>query len=330
MDIDAFVVKHQESWSRLGSLTDQARRPRKLSADHLDELVQLYQRTSAHLATARVTYAGDVALVSRLTLLVTDANGVLYSQREVEASRSLATFATKTFPQAVWSIRWFVAASAAFTFIPWAVFNIWLAVSPRAVNTTGPAALRDIYIHDKFVNYYRSDSATAFANQVFWNNIRVGILAFAVGILFCVFTAFVLAQNGANGGIAGGLFTNIGEWDKFWGLILPHGLLELSAVVVAGAAGLRIGWTVIDPGDRTRRAALAEEGQRSGVVVMGLLVAFLMAALIEGFVTGQTWSTWIRVGIGAAGFIAFWGWTITYGLQDRRDRRGAAAMTRSG
>ena len=329
MDIDAFVVRNQGAWSRLGALTAQARKPRSLSAEQLDELVGLYQRVGAHLADARLTYAGDQALVGRLTLLVTDAHSVLYSQRDVELQRSLRSFATSTFPAAVYRIRWFIAASAALTVIPWAVFNIWLAVSPRAVSATGPATLRDAYIHGDFENYYRSGSASSFANEVFWNNVRVAILAFAAGMLLCVVTAILLAYNGANVGIAGGLFTNVGEWQKFWGLILPHGLLELSAVIVAGGAGLRIGWTVIDPGDRTRLSALAEEGRRAGTVVMGLVVAFLLAAMIEGFVTGRPWPTSLRLAIGVIAFIGFWGWTIAFGVrrhgldraEERRTRR---------
>ncbi len=328
MDIDAFVVRNQADWLRLGVLTGHARKPRNLSADQLDELIRLYQRTSAHLADARVTYAADQALVGRLTLLVTDAHSVLYSQRDVELKRSLRDFATSTFPGAVYRIRWFIAASALLTFVPWAVFNVWLAVSPRAVSASGPATLRDAYIHGDFENYYRSGSASSFANQVFWNNVRVAILAFAAGILLCVVTAVLLAYNGANVGIAGGLFTNVGEWQKFWGLILPHGLLELSAVIVAGAAGLRIGWTVIDPGDRTRFSALAEEGRRAGTILMGLVVAFLLAAMIEGFVTGQPWPTSIRLGIGVTAFSAFWGWTIAFALRQNRTERAGERRQR--
>lgn len=328
MDIDAFVVRNQAAWARLGRLTDRARRPRQLSPDELDELILLYQRASAHLADARVTYASDRALVGRLTLLVSDAHNVLYSQRDVELGRSLRTFVTETFPRAVYEIRWFVLVSSLLTAAPWAVFNIWLAVSPRAVNATGPAALRDQYIHGDFADYYRSGTSSAFANQVFWNNVRVAILAFAAGMLLCVVTALLLAYNGANVGIAGGLFTNVGEWQKFWGLILPHGLLELSAVIVAGAAGLRIGWTVIDPGDRTRVSALAEEGRRAGTVVMGLVVAFLLAAMVEGFVTGQPWPTSVRLGIGVTVFLAFWGWTIAFGIQQRREDQADDRRTR--
>ncbi|HRE01491.1 MAG TPA: hypothetical protein PLV68_09330, partial [Ilumatobacteraceae bacterium] len=164
MDVDAFVVRHQEVWWRLAQLTNLARRPKSLHPEELDELVQLYQRTSAHLAAARVTYAADPTLVGRLTLLVADAHAVLYGQRDTDVRRSAARFATDTFPQAVYAIRWFILAATLLTLVPWAVMNVWLAVSPRAVNATGPATLRDQYINASFEEYYRSDSATAFAN----------------------------------------------------------------------------------------------------------------------------------------------------------------------
>jgi uncharacterized membrane protein SpoIIM required for sporulation len=246
-------------------------------------------------------------------LLVTDAHSVLYSQRDVELQRSLRSFATATFPSAVYRIRWFIVASAALTVVPWAVFNIWLAVSPRAVSASGPATLRDAYIHGDFENYYRSGSASSFANQVFWNNVRVAILAFAAGMLLCVVTAILLANNGANVGIAGGLFTNVGEWQKFWGLILPHGMLELSAVIVAGAAGLRIGWTVIDPGPRSRRTALAEEGRAALGMAIGLALVLFVSGAIEGFVTPSGLPTWARITIGVIAELAFLAYVYVLG-----------------
>ena len=74
----------------------------------------------------------------------------------------------------------------------------------------------------------------------------------------------------------------MGQQAKFWGLILPHGLLELTAVFIAGGAGLRLGWTLIDPGDRTRHAALAEEGRRALAIVAGLVVVFAATTSVDG------------------------------------------------
>ena len=110
-----------------------------------------------------------------------------------------------------------------------------------------------------------------------------------------------------------------GQQLKFWGLILPHGLLELTAVFIAGGAGLRLGWTLIDPGDRLRRVAIVEEGRRALVVVLGLIVVFATAGTIEGFVTGSSLPTWARLGIGIAGEAAL----LTYLFA--RGRKAATA-----
>lgn len=318
MDIDAFVAANQATWWRLQTLTAEARSPRKLTPEALDELLYLYQRAGAHLAAARVTYAADSALVSRLTLLVSEAHGVLYGRRDVEVRRSVTTFATTTFPAAVWEIRRFVLVAALCLVVPWVVMQVWLSISPVAFDVSAPEAVRQEYIERDFEAYYSSQPAQNFATQVFLNNIRVAFLAFAAGVLLCVVTGALLAYNGAMVGIAGGLFTHVGQGGRFWGLILPHGLLEISAVIVAGAAGLRLGWTVIDPGDRRRGTALADDARRIGPVLVGLVMAFLLAAMVEGFVTGRPWDTATRVGIGVGVFLVFWGWTIVFALRAAR------------
>lgn len=321
MDIDAFVAAHQGAWWRLQQLTEKARQLAAMTPDELDELVHLYQRVGANLALARVEYAADTVLISRLTLLVGDAHGVLYGQRDPEVKKGVIQFATLTFPAAIYSLRRYILVAALLTFVPWAVFQIWLSISPAAFDVVAPEAATQQYIEQDFEDYYSNQPSQEFATQVFLNNIRVGFLAFAAGALLCVVTAALLAWNGANGGVAGGLFTHVGQADKFWGLILPHGLLELSAVVVAGAAGLRIGWALISPGDRPRAHALTDEARRSGSVLTGLVAAFLLAALVEGFVTGRPWSTEVRVGIGILVFVLFWGWTIAFAVRARRAGR---------
>ena len=315
MDTDAFVAANQQTWWRLQTLNGHARKLRSMSPADLDEMIGLYQRSGAHLAHARVAYADDSALLSRLTLLVAEAHGVLYGQRDVEVRKGLGHFATTTFPHAVWGIRRFIMIAFLLTAIPWAVMQIWLSVSPTAFDVVAPDGASSQYISQDFEAYYSNQPSQNFATQVFLNNVRVGFLAFASGMLLCVVTAALLVYNGANGGIAGGLFTNVGQADKFWGLILPHGMLELSAVIVAGAAGLRIGWTIIDPGDRSRFRALTDESRQLGSVLIGLIAAFLIAAMVEGFVTGRPWPTSLRVGIGLAVFVGFWGTTLAYAVR---------------
>jgi uncharacterized membrane protein SpoIIM required for sporulation len=199
------------------------------------------------------------------------------------------------------------------TFGPAIAVGAWLANSPKAVQATGPAAVREAYVNQDFESYYSSQPAAAFATEVYTNNVRVALLAFAGGILLCVPTGYLLVTNGISLGGAAGLFAAAGQSSKFYGLILPHGLIELTSVVLAGAAGLRLGWTVIDPGDRTRAAALADEGRRAVVLVLGVVGTLLIAGIIEGFVTGSGLPTPVRVGIGVTVEIAFLAYVVTIG-----------------
>lgn len=314
VDVDRFIVRNKGSWARLEELT--RRRRGALASAEVEELVQLYQRTSAHLSHARTQHA-DPALVARLTRLVAGAAGLLYSSRSRSAA-GMARFFTTTFPAAVWHARRFVAVSALLLLVPAVVMGTWLARSDAALEASGPDAVREAYVQDDFESYYSSAPAGQFATQVTVNNIQVSILAFAAGALVCVVTAFILVNNGANVGLAAGMFAAAGEQPKFYGLILPHGLLELSAVIVAGGAGLAIGWAVVAPGDRRRSAALADEGRRAAAIVLGLMLAFVVAGAIEGFVTPSGLPTAARVAVGVAAASAFWVYVVTLG------RRAAA------
>jgi uncharacterized membrane protein SpoIIM required for sporulation len=304
VDVDRFISVHRPAWDRLAVLAARARRGgRRLSPEELDELVRLYQMVSGHLAHARARY-DDGPLTATLTRVVADANSVIYGSRP-SARAAVRRFVFLTFPGSVWRIRTFVAVSAALTLLPAVVVGAWIATSDAALEASGPEAVRAAYVEEDFADYYSSEPAAQFAADVTFNNIQVSVTAFALGILGCVGTAGVLVFNGANVGVAGGLFHAVGEAGRFWGLILPHGLLEITAVIVAGAAGLRLGWALIDPGDRTRGQALTEEGRRSVVVVLGLVFAFVAAGLVEGFVTGSPLPTPVRVGVGFAVEAAF-------------------------
>jgi uncharacterized membrane protein SpoIIM required for sporulation len=322
MDLDRFLATNQPLWDRLSTLAARGTRgANRLSAQEIDELVRLYQRTSSHLSYVR-TYYRDPALTARLTGLVATAGAVVYGTRP-KSLRAIGRFFAETFPAALWHNRRFVGVAAALFFVPAVAVGVWLANSPTAIEAVGPPALREAYLHEDFESYYSSEPASSFAAKVTTNNIQVGFLAFACGVLLCVPTAYLLVSNGANVGVPAGLFSAAGENAKFYGLIVPHGLLELTAVVIAGSAGLRLGWSLIDPGDRPRRDALVEEGRRSVVLVLGLVATFTVAGTIEGFVTGSGLPTAVRVGIGVLVEAAFVLYAVVLG-------REAAARGRTG
>jgi uncharacterized membrane protein SpoIIM required for sporulation len=321
MDIDRFLARHDPTWTRLATLTTAASKGRASPAE-LDELVSLYQRTGAHLSLARRSFR-DPALHQRLTTLIAEGHAVIYGTRP-RSKGALGQFFAVTFPVAVWTARRFIVIAAVLTFVPAIGLATWMNHSDSALRASAPADVREAYLESEFEDYYSSAPAGQFATAVFLNNVKVGIMAFAAGILGCVATAALLAYNGLNVGFAAGLFINGGQSGKFFGLILPHGLLELSAVVVAGAAGLRLGWTLIDPGDRRRVDALAYEGRRSVSIVIGLVLAFGVAGGIEGFVTGSSLPTMFRLAIGVAAFVAFWLYIAVMGSSgERRGLTGA-------
>lgn len=322
VDIDGFISAHSDDWRRLDDLVAAADGRRRLPAERIDELVRQYERVSTHLSIVRTRYE-DQALITDLTRRVGRARALIYGSR-TGTWRDAARFVTDEFPAAVWDARSAVLVSFALFMIPAVAMAVWLANSPRALDAAAPAALREAYVEDDFAAYYTSQPSAQFASYVSTNNIRVSIFAFAGGVLACVPTAYVLILNGVNGGGAAGLFAAAGQMPRFWGLILPHGLLELTAVFIAGGAGLRLGWALIDPGDRPRSAALAAEGRRSVVIVVGLIAAFVVAGIVEGFVTGSPLPTWLRVGIGIAVEAAFVGYIVLRGPTAAAARSDAA------
>jgi uncharacterized membrane protein SpoIIM required for sporulation len=106
--------------------------------------------------------------------------------------------------------------------------------------------------------------------------------------------------------------------DLFLGLITPHGLLELTAVFLAAAVGMRLGWTVIAPGDRPRAQVLAEQGRAVVAAAIGLAVVLLISGLIEALVTPSPLPTWMRIGIGVAAELAFLGYVFHFGRKAAR------------
>ncbi|MEA2461313.1 MAG: hypothetical protein QOH90_1490, partial [Actinomycetota bacterium] len=143
----------------------------------------------------------------------------------------------------------------------------------------------------------------SFAAHIFTNNIQVTFLAFAGGIVVGLGTAAVLIYNGLLLGAVGGLAVEGGSGSPFFELVVAHGVLELSCVVVAAAAGLRIGWALVEPGAGRRVDALRDESQSAVQIILGTMPWLIVAGLVEGFVTpaggGPVVNSLIGVSLGA-------------------------------
>ncbi|MFF8646098.1 stage II sporulation protein M [Streptomyces sp. NPDC015345] len=331
MDLDVFVSAHRAEWDRLEALL---RRQRRLSGAEADELVTLYQRTATHLSLIQSS-APDPQLTGRLTHLVARARSAVTGTRRA-SWRDVTHFLTRGFPAAVYRSRhWWVPAALLSTALA-AVIGWWIATHPEVqASIAAPGELRELTRPGgQYETYYSSHPAASFAAQVWTNNAQAAAMCLVLGAFLCFPVIWILFQNMLNLGVGIGLMSSAGRLDTFLGLVLPHGLLELTAVFVAAGTGLRLGWTVIDPGPRTRRTALAEEGRAALGMAIGLALVLFVSGAIEGFVTPSGLPTSARITIGIAAELAFLAYVYVLGARavragetgdlDRTDRSASA------
>lgn len=333
MDVDAYVAAHRPDWDRLAALLDR----RRWTGDEVDEAVALYERTATHLSVVRST-SPDPALVARLSTLVARARTAITGSTG-PSWRDLTRFATVGFAVALASSwRWWLTTLAVSSLVMVAV-GVWVARSPDVQAALLPPDETRRLVEEDFESYYSSDPASSFAARVWTNNAWLAAVCLITGVLILP-VLWVLLQNVVNVGLSGGILAANGRADLFFGLITPHGLLELTALFVAAGAGLRLGWSWIDPGPLPRSESLARQGRTTAGMALGVAVLLLISGVIEAFVTPSGLPTAARIGIGVlaeAGFAAYVLWGVVLvrrhgpsapGLADlAADRRGHTLPT---
>ena len=306
VDLDAYVAEHNAEWLRL----DQLSRGSRLSADQSDELMMLYQRAATHLAVVR-SRMPDPLLVARLSQLVLRARSAITGTKRT-SPQQFTRFFTHTFPAAVYTAwPWWSGVIAAFVLIGGGL--IWyVAEHPAAQLALMSPEQIDQTVNRDFESYYSEYAAQNFFLRVWTNNAVVAAQALIGGVLILP-TLYVLWGNLTNLGIMGGIMVGNGAADKFFLLIAPHGLLEMTAVFVAAGVGLRIGWSWIAPPAHLTRGQSLAAAARSGVMVaLGLVAVLLVSGLIEGFVTPFVPAP-IAVPLGAAVWLAFLAYVVLAG-----------------
>lgn len=306
IDLDAYVAAHSHSWARLEQLVRQRRR----TGAEADELVDRYQQVATHLSVVR-TSAPDAQLVAYLSSLLGRARISMLAAR-VPSWRGVAHFFSDRFPAALYRLRWWWLACLAGNVVVTGVMMAWLADNPSVEQSLlDPQAVQQLVDSD-FESYYSENAASAFATHVWLNNTWVSALCIALGILGLP-VIWLLFQNIANLAIVGSIMMRHDRGEVFWGLILPHGLLELTCVFVAGGVGLRLFWSWVEPRGVTRAAALAREGRTAVTVALGLGVVLAISGVIEAFVTPSPLPTWARIAIGVLAEMAFLAYVFVIG-----------------
>ncbi|NHN56536.1 stage II sporulation protein M [Calidifontibacter sp. DB0510] len=303
MDLDAYVAAHEGEWRRLQELTKR----RRLSGQESDELLDLYQRTATHLSYLR-SAAPDPTVLQYLSTVLARARSRAVGTRTA-AWAGFAEFFVRTFPAMLYRARWWWLTTMAVNLLVAFAIGWWVVQHPGVQTQFIPPDQLDQLVNKDFESYYSEYAATDFAFRVWTNNVYVAAICLAGGALgFPVLLS--LWSNVLNLGIIGGVMTAHGRAALFFGLILPHGMLELTAVFVAGGVGLRMFWAWVEPGPRPRLANLAHEARASVTIALGLIVVLLVTGIIEAFVTPSGLPTWARIGIGVLAEVLFFAYVF--------------------
>jgi uncharacterized membrane protein SpoIIM required for sporulation len=249
-------------------------------------------------------------LVAQARSAVTGAHAPLWSE--------FVRFWTVSFPVVAYrSWRWWLGTAVAFFFVV-VLVALWVSGNHEVQSSLKtPSEIEELVNHD-FASYYSEHPAGSFALQVWVNNSWVSVQCIGFAILLGIPIPWLLFQNALNLGVIGAFMFDAGKADIFLGLLTPHGLLELTAVFLAGSVGMRLGWSVVSPGNRPRGQVLAEQGRAVVAVAVGLVGVLLVSGLIEALVTPSPLPTIVRIGIGVAAEIAFLAYVFHFGRKAAR------------
>jgi uncharacterized membrane protein SpoIIM required for sporulation len=314
-----FRAEREADWRRLEALLSRVEKggARKLNREELVAMPVLYRQALSSLSMARAISL-DQGLIVYLESLCTRAYFFVYGARSRPLER-LAGFFAHEWPRAVQAL-WRETAVSALLMLAGAVGAFILvgrdpdwfdSFIPQALAsgrdpTATTAFLRDTLYHKASAH----EALSALAAFLFTHNAQIAIFAFALGFALCLPTAGLMVFNGCMAGAFLALFASRGLALQATGWLMIHGVTELLAVTLAGAAGFSVGWAVAFPGDRARIDAAADAGRRGATVMAGVVVMLFVAGLLEGFARQLIQSDAVRLSIAGASALA---WALYFG-----------------
>ncbi len=309
-----FESAHASEWSEFEVFLDG-----KKSFDPA-EMPARFRRVCQHLALAAERhYSAD--LVDRLNRLALRGHHALYVNRRRE-SQQVLDFMLAGFPRLVRAEWRLVAAAALLFFGPLAALIVILQAFPDFAHyLLAPEQIANFHqMYDpanKRLGMREADTNVAMFGFYIWNNVRIGFQTFAGGLAFGVGSIWFLAANGVIIGAVAGYLTQVGYSETFWSFVAGHSSPELLAIVLSGAAGLRLGMALISPGGLSRKSALMAAAKPAVRLMYGAAVMFGLAAFVEAFwspITGLPFD--LKIGVGLAG----WALALAYFLLAGRSR----------
>ncbi|HEY8038947.1 MAG TPA: stage II sporulation protein M [Polyangiaceae bacterium] len=318
----AFAARRQREWDQLDALvrTAQTRGLRHLAPEQIGQLSPLYRDVCADLSRAEAARY-SAPLIDYLQGLTAAAHTVLYGHARgrmlaagVRGSPLRAVL--EAFPRAVRRHRVAMIIAFLLFFVPFfgGLFAT-LADPGFAVRIVPESQLRPLVeaYKEGFSSGRGAGMDAAMAGFYVNNNVGIALRCFATGLMFGVGSAFYLVENGLATGAIMGYVAVHGAGDNILTFVVGHGSLELGAIVLAGGAGMALGWSIVAPGDRTRIASLQAAARSVVIIVFGAAVMLFMAAAVEGFWSASSMPSIVKRVVGGVmlavvlGYIVFAG-----------------------
>jgi uncharacterized membrane protein SpoIIM required for sporulation len=293
-----FEELYQAEWAELEAqlrliLAGKSRQSNDIEPIRGERIAALYRRACEHLALARAR-AYPRYLLDRLDKLTADAHQVIYQRREFGIARMRRAFAVD-FPRAVRAHSTYVWIAAALFVLPTLVVG-WLVYERpdlilSVVDSETAAEFEEMYSDsaDAIGSVRGADQNWMMFGYYIRNNITVAFQCFAAGLFGGIGSMFYIIYNGVLAGAVAGYLTERGLSSTFYSFVVTHAAFELTAIVLSGAAGLRLGHSLIAPGRNTRRQSLVIAARETAVIVYGVIIMLLIAAAVEAFWSSARW-----------------------------------------
>lgn len=299
MEITSFWHKHKASWAELEQLVERfTRQERQITAADIDRLTHLYKKASAHLALVRSYHPAD-EITLYLNELVSRAHNLTYKQQS-GSWQQLRHFFGVHLIGLIHKRIGFIGMAALLFIIGGVSGFAAVLVDPLNLYYVLPQGMAEQIDPTRLGEGHDAINSPVISTMIMTNNMKVAILAFVSGITFGLVPIYVLLFNGLLVGALAAVYYQADSSYAFWAYILPHGVIELTAIFIAGGAGLHMGYRLLVPGRYARKYQFLEGAKESAQLLLATLPLLFVAGIIEGYITPSSLSLETKYLVAAA------------------------------